>query len=67
MLGKLMHNKLYIHLPEHNVLFSEQFGFWEGHSTDNAIIETVDEITNGFMENKYTIGVFIDLSKTFVM
>ena len=28
------------------------------------MIEIVDEITNVFMENKYAIGVFIDLSET---
>ena len=66
-LGKLKYNEFCMHLAEHNVYFSEQFGFWTGHSIDNAIIETIDEITNGFMENKYTVGVFMDLSKTFVL
>ena len=56
-----MYNKLYIHLAEDNIFFSEQVGFWADHVIDHAIIEIVDEIANVFIENKYTIGVFINL------
>ena len=58
-----MYNELYIYLADHNIFFSEQVGFWADHLTDHAIIKIVDEITNVFIENKYTIGVFIDLSE----
>ena len=44
---------------------NEQFGFWARHSTDCTLIEIADRITNGFMESKCTIGVFLDLSKVF--
>ena len=54
-----MYNKLYIHLTEHNILYSEQFGLVFG------IVDIVDEITNGFMEIKFIIGVFTDLSEGF--
>ena len=47
------------------MLFSEQCGFWAGHSTDCTLTEIADRITNGFMESRYNIGVFIDLSKVF--
>ena len=56
-----MYNELYVHLAERNILFSEQVGFWVDHVTDHAIIEIVDEMANVFIENKCTIGVFIDL------
>ena len=52
-----MYNELYIHVAEHSVLYSEQFGLVFG------IVVIIDEITNGFMEIKYTIGVFADLQK----
>ena len=55
-----MYNKLYIHLAEHNIFFSEQVGFWADHVTDHTIIEIVDEITNAFIKNKHTMAVFID-------
>ena len=48
------------------MLFSQQFGFQASLLTEHAVIEIADEITNGFMENKYTIGIFIDISKEFV-
>ena len=50
---------VYIHLAEYSILYSEQFGLVFG------IVEIADEITNGFMEIKYTTGVFTDLSERF--
>ena len=35
------------------------------HSTEHGLIELVNRIYNSFNENKYTLGVFIDLSKAF--
>ena len=34
-------------------------------STSHAISESVEEITNSLDNNKYSIGVFIDLKKSF--
>ena len=65
ILERLMYNKLYSYLTENNILFNLQFGFRNKHSTEHAIIELVDNILNGFSEDKYTLGVFIDLSKAF--
>ena len=42
-----------------------QFGFRCQNSTEHAIVELVDKILNGFSEEKYTLGVLIDLSKAF--
>ena len=60
-----MHNKLFNYLTKNNISYSKQFGFPAFHSTNHAIVELVDEITNGFIENKHTLGVFIDLSIAF--
>ena len=60
-----MHNRLYKYLIENNTLYSKQFGFQNGHSTDHAVVQLVDQITESFENNKYTLGVFIDLSKAF--
>ena len=46
-------------------MFDKQFGFRKDHSTEHALIELVNRIHNFFNENKYTLGVFIDLSKAF--
>ena len=52
-------------MPDKNIISCEQFGFWADRTTDHAIIGIVDEITNDFMKNKNTVGVFIDLSEAF--
>ena len=46
-------------------IFQKQFGFREGHSTSHAIANLVSNIYNSFNENKFTLGVLIDLSKAF--
>ena len=60
ILEKIMYNKLYSYLTINEILYNKQFGFRAGHATDHAILELVDEITNGFIEKKYTLGVSID-------
>ena len=50
---------------ENNILYSKQFDFQNGHSTDHAVLQLVDQITESFENTKYTLGVFIDLSKAF--
>ena len=60
-----MYNRIYKHLQENNILYPKQFGFQKFHSTDYAIAQLIDQIFNSFEENKFTLGVFIDLSKAF--
>ena len=49
------------YLIENDILYSKQFGFQNGHSTDHALVQLVDQIIESFENNKYTLGVFIDL------
>ena len=60
-----MYKQLYNYLQENKILYSKQFSFQTGHSTDHAIIQLVEQIYENFEENKYTLGVFIDLAKAF--
>ena len=60
-----MYNRLYEYLTKNNLLFDKQFGFTKGHSTKCSLIELVNRICNFFNENRYILGVFIDLSKAF--
>ena len=60
-----MYNRLYNHLRENNILYNKQFGFQKNTSADHAILELVNELRQSFDENKFTVGVFIDLSKAF--
>ena len=65
ILERIMYNQLYTYLDQNNILYKKQFGFRAGHSTDHALTELVDNVCRSFNENKYTLGVFIDLSKAF--
>ena len=60
-----MYNRLYQYLTENKILYPKQFGSQTGHSTEHAIVQLVDQILESFEYNKYTLGVFIDLSKAF--
>ena len=60
-----MYNRLYKYLTDNSMLYKKQFGFQEGHSTEHAIVQPVDQIRNSFESKQYTLGVFVDLSKTF--
>ena len=34
-------------------------------ATEHAIIQLTDQINNSFEKNRFTLGIFIDLSKAF--
>ncbi|XP_065680711.1 uncharacterized protein LOC136094703 [Hydra vulgaris] len=59
----IMYEKLYSYVDANNILYSKQFGFKKRHSTDQVIVHLVHDIFKSFDEDKYTLGVFIDLSK----
>ena len=65
ILERIMYNRLYKYLIKNNILYSKQFGFQNGHSADHAVVQLVDQIIESFENNKYTLGVFIDLAKAF--
>ena len=64
ILERIMYNRLYLHLTENNLLYNKQFGFQKEHSPDHAIVQLADQIHEIFDKNIYTVGAFIDLSKT---
>ena len=56
-----MYNRIYDHLTTNNLLYEKQFGFQKQCSTEYAISQLSIEILKSFKQNKYTLGVFIDL------
>ena len=65
ILEQIMYNRLYSYLPENSILFNKRFGFQAGHSTEHALLELVDQISNTFNDKNYLLGIFTDLSKAF--
>ena len=53
ILEKIMYNRLYKHLLHNNILHKKQFGFQENDSTDHAIIQLVDQISNSFEKKSF--------------
>ena len=48
LLEHVMYNCLYKFLLENNILYQKQFGFENAHSTEHAIIQLVNQITESF-------------------
>ena len=65
LLERIMYNRLYKFLLENNILYQKQFGFQNPHSTEHAILQLVNQIIEAFSQGKYTLGIFLDLSKAF--
>ena len=65
ILEKIMYNRLHRYLCENNMLYDKQFGFQKRTSCDHAILKLIDKLNDSFDDNKFPLGVFIDLSKAF--
>ena len=64
-LERVMCNRSYKYLVNPSILYKKQFDYKEGHLTDHAILQFVHQLHNNFEQNKFDLGVFIDLSKAF--
>jgi hypothetical protein len=62
---RVIYNRIFEYFTKNKLLYPKQFGFQKNHSTEHAIIEIVNQITEGYDKRKYTLGVSIDLSKAF--
>jgi hypothetical protein len=65
IIEKLMHERIYDFLEKHKCIYDLQFGFRKGHSTSHALVDLTEAIRRAIDENKYSVGVFIDLQKAF--
>ena len=62
---KVVYSRLINYFDSNNILFKNQYGFRKNHSTSLALLDLVDKITLAIDERKYTVGIFLDLSKAF--
>ena len=60
-----MYTRTYRFLNDTNQIFGSQYGFHTRHSCDNAIGELLGNIIKNQELGKYTIALFLDLSKAF--
>ena len=65
ILEKVVYKRTYHFLEDNHILYNSQYGFRSQHSCQDAISELVGKILKNMEEQKYTMAVFIDLSKAF--
>ena len=61
ILERIMYSRLYKYLTTEKLLYTKQFGFQTGHSTEHAIFKLFDQIYESFEKDHYTLGVFESL------
>ena len=62
---KIMYNRTVKFLDKFKLLHDGQYGFRSNRSTYLALIDLTNKIIDGFEDNLYTMGIFLDLSKAF--
>ena len=62
---RVVYNRLIKYFDKYDILFNNQFGFRKNHSPSLALLNLLDKITSAIDQEKYTTGVFLDLSKAF--
>ena len=65
ILEKLIYKRTYNFLSETDQLFVSQYGFRQNHSCNDAVNELSMQILKNLEEDKYTVSIFLDLSKAF--
>lgn len=65
ILEKLFELRLRNFLIKHNLLNNCQYGFRNKHSTSHALLDVLEQVTNGIDQSKTSIGCFLDLRKAF--
>lgn len=62
---KTIQKRLDSFITKNNILYSNQYGFRKSHSTDSALTNLLDKITEAQDKNEQVISIFVDLAKAF--
>jgi retron-type reverse transcriptase len=65
VLERLVYNQVFSFIEKQKIIFEYQFSFRKGHSTEHAILETIEYLKTAIDENKVTCAIFLDFSKAF--
>jgi hypothetical protein len=61
----LIYSRIMQHVQCHNILVSNQYGFRNGLSTDNAIFQLIESVFKAWNQKDCVAGIFCDLSRAF--
>ena len=56
---------MYDYFTDNNLFYQHQYGFRSGHSTEMAVLETIDRISAEMDNYKTPLNIYLDLSKAF--
>ena len=62
---KLMINRMWNFIDQHNIISHHQFGFRKGRGTADAVMEFVDECVSAMDDKRHVVAVMLDLKKAF--
>ncbi|KAK9511601.1 hypothetical protein O3M35_000225 [Rhynocoris fuscipes] len=65
VLERIFFSRISSFLNSHSLLYKNQHGFRSDHSTTTAITALLNLIYKDLNDHKYTVGLFLDLSKAF--
>ena len=65
LMEKMINYRLVWFLEKNNLISPNQFGFRKNRSTLDPILRLSNQIQQGFVEKKQTVGVFFDLEKAY--
>ena len=62
---QIIHNQMYDHLNNNNLLAEQQYGFRRLHSTEYAAVNLIDHVSKQMESGNIPCSLYIDLSKAF--
>ena len=65
LLEKIAANQIMKYLNKFQLLYEHQYGFRAGHNTTQPVIQFLDKVYNALNNDKFTLSIFIDLTKAF--
>jgi len=65
LLEKIVATKLYNYLDLNSILYDHQYGFQQKKSTEHSILQLVNYVSTALNDNKYCVGIFLDIKKAF--
>ena len=65
ILEKIVYKRTYQFLDSNSLLFKSQYGFRTKHSCEHAVEELISNVLKNNENSKYTVAIYLDLSKAF--
>ncbi len=65
ILERLVYNRMIAYLNKNNILTDAQFGFRQGRSTEHALIDVVNFVSNSLDQSSNVFALYLDVSKAF--